>query len=121
MFPKYWEEFIKANNIIGYDFEIDEESDLSELGGNLRIMTSEQSTNEATNVYPGTLAVKENYIPVAMCLEGSGDYYYINSKDGPSGPLYRIYHDSVEGDKINKDGIEKVLENYEKLLLYQRL
>ena len=120
MFPKYWEEFVEANNIIGSDFEIDEESDISEVGGDLRIMTSDQCTNEATNCYPGILAIKDQYIPIAMCLEGSGDYYYINSNDGHSGPLYRIYHDSVEGDEINKVGIEIVLESYENLLSYKR-
>ena len=71
MFPKFWEEFVEVNNIIGSDFEIDEESDLSEVGGDLRIMSAEQCTDEATNCYPGILAIKDHYIPVAMCLEAS--------------------------------------------------
>jgi len=71
-----------------------------------------------TSFYPGIVAVKDNYVPVAMCLVGSGNYYYINSNDGVAGPLYRIYHDAVEGEKISSDGIEKVLESYESLLSF---
>jgi hypothetical protein len=118
--PEYWEEFVRTNHVLGADFEIDEDSDLTGLGGDLRVMTSEQCIDEASNCYPGILAIKIHFVPVAMCMAGSGDYYYINSKDGRSGPLYRIYHDSVEGDELSENGIEKVLENYENLLSYQR-
>ena len=120
MIPEYWEEFVRSNRISGADFEIDEDSDLSGLGGDLKIMTAKQSIDEATNCYPGVLAAKKNYVPVAMCMTGSGDYYYINSSDGNYGPLYRIYHDSVNGEEIEEEGVEKVLDNYEKLLAYQR-
>ena len=119
MIPEYWEEFIRANQISEKDFEIDEESDLSGLGADLRIMTAEQSEDEAKNFYPGIKKKKKHYLPVAMCMIGSGDYYYINSKDGKSGALYRIYHDSVKDEEIGENGIEKVLDNYEKLLAYQ--
>ena len=83
-------------------------------------MTAEQSEDEAENFYPGMSAAKKHYVPVAMCLIGSGDYYYINSNDGKSGALYRIYHDSVKDEKIAENGIEKVLDNYENLLTLQR-
>ena len=120
MIPEYWQEFVRTNQISEIDFEIDEESDLSGIGGDLRIMTAEQSEDEAKNFYPGIPAVKKHYVPVAMCLIGSGDYYYINSNDGKNGVLYRIYHDSVENEEIEENGIEKVLNNYENLLTFQR-
>ena len=120
MVPDYWQQFVKANEINEKDFEIDEESDLSGLGVDLRIMTTKQSEDEANNFYPGIPAARKQYVPVGMCMLGSGDYYYINSNDGENGPLYRIYHDSVKDDEIEEDGIEKVLDSYENLLEYQR-
>ena len=112
MIPQYWHNYIIENNMIGCDFEISEDEDLSELGADLKIMSIDQCISEATECYPGIAALKENYIPVAMCLAGSGDYYYIRTTDGSNGPLYRIYHDAVNNEKIENSGIEKVLNNY---------
>ena len=120
MIAEYWQQFVMSNHISEKDFEIDEESDLSGLGGDLRIMTAAQSEDEAKNFYPGIAAAKKHYLPVAMCLAGSGDYYYINKNGGRGGPFYRVYHDSVNNDEIEEDGIDKVLDNYENLLAYQR-
>ena len=116
MIPEYWRNFIIANDIIGCDFEVSEEDDLSELGADIRIMNIEQCISEATECYPGIVALKEGYVPVAMCLAVSGDYYYIKIKEGENGSLYRIYHDAVEGETIANNGIEKVLSSYASLL-----
>ncbi|BEU03237.1 hypothetical protein OAG1_20370 [Agarivorans sp. OAG1] len=116
MIPEYWKEFLAKNKIIGCDFEISEVDDLSELGADLRIMSIEQCISGATECYPGIAAAKESYMPVAMCLSGSGDYYYIRSTEGENGALYRIYHDAVNGEHIEQDGIEKVLKSYASLL-----
>ncbi|MFC1684772.1 hypothetical protein ACFL0R_04790 [Pseudomonadota bacterium] len=116
MIPEYWSEFVEKHHLIGRDIEIDEDSDLSELGADLRIMTNEQSMDEATNCYPGITVIKKGYVPVAMCLSGSGDYYYINKNEGRAGAIYRIYHDSVSESSIDEGAIDKVLDNYERLL-----
>jgi hypothetical protein len=115
MIPNYWLNFIIENKMIGRDFEISEDEDLSEQGADLKIMNIEQCISEATECYPGIAALKENYVPVAMCLVGSGDYYYIRTTDGANGPLYRIYHDAVNNEQIENGGIEKVLDNYASL------
>jgi hypothetical protein len=116
MIPEYRQKFIAENKLVGRDFEISEDDDLSELGADLRIMNIEQCISEATECYPGIAAAKENYVPVAMCLSGSGDYYYIRSTDGENGSLYRIYHGAVNGEHIEHDCIEKVLNSYASLL-----
>jgi hypothetical protein len=116
LIPEYWLKFVESHNLIGRDFEIEEGSDLSELGADIQIMTNEQTLSEATTCYPGITVLKEGYIPIGMCTLGSGDYYYINKNEGSNGSLYRIYHDSVNQTSINKDAIDKVLENYEELL-----
>jgi len=116
MIPEYWKEFITKNNVIGSNFEISEDDDLSKFGADIEIMTLEQCVDEATECYPGIVAIKENYFPVASCLTGSGDYYYINTTEGSGGALYRIYHDEVENEKLTEDAVDKVLNNYEQLL-----
>jgi hypothetical protein len=116
MIPDYWRNFIKINNITGCDFEISEEEDLSELGADLKIMSIEECISEATECYPGILALKEGYVPVAMCLAGSGDYYYIKVAEGENGSLFRICHDAVDGGLLVSNGIEKVLNSYASLL-----
>lgn len=115
MIPEYWRKFIADNEMIEREFEISDDEDLSELGADLRIMNIEQCISEATECYPGIAAAKESYVPVAMCLAGSGDYYYIKTTEGENGSLYRIYHDAVSGEFINSDGIEKVLTSYASL------
>lgn len=116
MIPNYWRNFITINDIIGCDFEVSEEDDLSEVGADIRIMSIEQCMSEATECYPGIAALKDGYVPVGMCLAGSGDYYYIKIVEGENGSLYRVYHDAVVGEKISSNGIEKVLNSYASLL-----
>jgi hypothetical protein len=116
MIPGYWQSFIADNEMIGCDFEISADADLSDLGADLRIMNTEQCISEATDCYPGIAAAKKSYVPVAMCLAGSGDYYYIRATEGENGSLYRIYHDAANGEHIEIDGIEKVLNSYASLL-----
>ena len=116
MVPEYWKLFIESNELIGKIFELSEDDDLSEMGADFQIMNEKQCISEATEAYPGIVAIKLGYFPIAMCLEGSGDYYYIKTNEGNSGALYRIYHDSVVGDSLGPDGIDKVLNHYESLL-----
>ncbi len=119
MIPQYWQEFVSTNDIVGKAFELDEKSDLSTMGADLSIMTEAQCIDEATECYPGIIAIKTGFIPVATCDTGSGDYYYINKNDGKSGSLYRITHDAICDDELESDGVEKVLENYELILSHQ--
>ncbi|MFZ1059471.1 MAG: hypothetical protein WAP47_09800, partial [Candidatus Rokuibacteriota bacterium] len=73
----------------------------------MQFLTEAQSIDELTNCWPGLGVSKDGYVPVAWCSTGSGDYYYINTNDGQSGPLYRVYHDAVgpEGYKIGFIGL----------------
>jgi hypothetical protein len=116
MIPHYWKEFITKNRLIGTKIEISEDDDLSEIGADLEIMSLEECIEESTEFYPGIVAIKESYIPVASCLEGSGDCYYIKTSEGKGGALYRIYHDEVEDEKLTNEAVDKVLNNYELLL-----
>ncbi|MDT0581712.1 hypothetical protein [Brumicola blandensis] len=122
MIPKYWVDFIADNSLIGKYCEIPEEIDLSELdGGDLRIFNRNEILEEANEFYPGLAVIKEGFIPVAICLQGSGDPYFINANDGKSGRLYRIYHDAemVDDNSYNlDDAVNIVLNDYNDLLKY---
>jgi len=117
MFPDFWVNFLKENDLRGATVELSKELDVSGLGVDLLFLTADQSIDEATNFWPGLGVSKDGYVPIASCLYGSGDYYYIRSNDGQAGPLYRIYHDAVD-DKGYKpdDAIAVVLQSYEDLL-----
>jgi hypothetical protein len=122
MIPDYWKEFISKNSIIDKSFEIPSDADLSELeGGSLEIFGESDILDEANEFYPGLAVKKDGYIPVAGCLHGSGDPYFINVSDGINGALYRIYHDAEmdDDDSYNMDeAVNIVLKDYSDLLKY---
>ena len=117
MIPQYWLDFVKANNLIGSYIEIPEERDLSGLGIEMKIMDEKSIIEEAQELYPGLVVLKDNFIPVGECQLGSGDPYFINQNDGINGPIYRIYHDVVFDEDYDKEeAIDKVLESYTELI-----
>ena len=119
MFPDFWVRFVMDNGLVGARVEVPEEHDQSKLGIDLEFLTSEQSIDEATNFWPGLAVANDGYVPVGSCLCGSGDYYYIRATDGAAGPLYRIYHDAVDGDGYDpNEAIALVLQSHEELLAY---
>lgn len=118
--PKYWIEFLDANKLRGVEIDFDETQDLSEYGASLKMLNEQQIIDEMNNCYPGKVVKEDQYIPIASCSYGSGDPYFINSKDGKSGKLYRIYHDVCSEDTYDKDSaIDVVLENYKLLLQFR--
>jgi len=119
MIPDYWTQFVDTHILISKNASIPDENDKSGVGADLKIMTAAECLDEAKNYWPGIGVSGDGYVPVAMCLIGSGDPYFINSNDGKGGPLYRIYHDSVgENGYAVEDAIAIVLENYEQVLEY---
>ena len=119
MLPTHWIDFVKSHRLFSRAFSLPEHIDRSSLGAELQFLTEEQSHDELTNFWPGIGVSGDGYVPVASCLLGSGDYYYINANDGPNGPLYRIYHDAVGPDGYNPgDAVATVLDHYEEVLAY---
>jgi hypothetical protein len=122
LIPEYWKEFLSINSIIGQHCKIPEASDLSELdGGDLKLFDESEILEEANEFYPGVAVIKDGFIPVASCLQGSGDPYFININDGINGCLYRIYHDAEMIDDNSydlDDAVNIVLKNYTDLLKY---
>ena len=117
MLPGYWRQFVEDHKLVGRSASISEDSDLSGLGAEMQFLTAAQSDDELENAWPGIGVAGDGYMPVAWCALGSGDYYYINSSDGPNGPLYRIYHDAVGPDGYDaQSAVAQVLDQYETVL-----
>lgn len=111
--PDYWKAFTKEHELIGVVACLSEREDLSGVGVDLQFLTEEQAAQELTECWPGIGVAADGYMPVAQCFLGSGDYYYINRADGPNGPLYRIYHDSVgPGGYDRETAVDRVLDDY---------
>lgn len=123
LIPKYWKYFVESNDLISSYISVPETSDLTEMGCSLQIMSEAESSNEADNFYPGVAVKKHGFVPVAKCLIGSGDPYFINSSDGEFGKLYRIYHDGemVDDDNYNlENAVDVVLEDYREILKFTK-
>ncbi len=124
LIPEYWKQLVINNTLIGKYCEIPEESDLSELsGGCLKIFDESQIIEETNVFYPGLAVKKDGFIPVANCMQGSGDPYFINVGDGENRCLYRIYHDGemLDYDTYNlDDAVNIVLNNYTDLLKFRQ-
>ena len=117
MLPQYWIHFLDSNKLRGKDCRFGTSIDQTGIGADLTIFTEAESIDEAENFYPGIAVSPDGYVPVAGCLDGSGDPYFIKVSDGPNGALYRVYHDEVREDgSRTDDAIAVVLQNYELLL-----
>ncbi len=81
--------------VVGESFSLAEDHDESQRGAELRILTAAESVDEALNAYPGVIARKLGFLPIGICLEGSGDPYFVKC---PEGTMTRIPHDSIGAD-----------------------
>lgn len=94
--------------LIGINFTLSAENDESGLGAQLRWMEPDQMRSEATEAYPGVVALSVGYLPVGLCLEGSGDPYFIRLDDAA---LVRIPHDAALEGGLEEDAVETVLSS----------
>lgn len=117
--PLYWQMFVKQYHLVGREFSIPVESDLSGVGARIEILDELGIRTEQTESYPGIGVSKAGFLPVGGCSIGTGDPYFINESDGGGGPLYRIYHDEVVDESYDPvRAIAMVLMDYRDLLEY---
>ncbi len=117
--PPYWKLFVEQHDLVAREFSISEERDLSGVGAEIEILDEQNSEWERTQTYPGIGVFPAGFIPVGSCGVGSGDPYFICTKDGEGGPLYRIYHDEVISENYDRTrAIVVVLGDYRELLKF---
>ena len=119
--PAYWTKFVEEHRLAGRSFEVPwpvEHPD-HDLRHDIGVMTEAQAHAEATEFWPGIKVFPDGFVPVGADLVGTGDQYFINSNDGPGGPLYQVDHEQVsENGYDRKTAVSVVLNNYEELLKY---
>jgi len=119
MIPDYWRSFVTEHSLTGSEIEIPEDADLSGLGAEFQVLDETGIREEAEKAYPGIVVAKDGFVPVGGCVVGAGDPYFINTNDGPNGPLYRVYHDMVsEGGYKREQAVDVVLQHYEQMAEY---
>jgi len=117
--PAYWKSFVEENDLVGKEFSVPPESDLSGVGADIVILDEQGIKSEQTELYPGIAVAKDGFIPVGGCTVGCGDPYFINERDGEGGALYRVYHDEVSEEGYDAArAVVIVLNNYRELLNY---
>lgn len=101
--------------LVGLTLSIADDANESGSDVELKWMTADEMIEEATDAYPGIVAVQHGYLPVAMCMEGSGDPYFLRLADGA---VVRILHDFVDADEeeLDPEGIELVARSIAKLI-----
>lgn len=92
--------------LTGVCFSLDDEQDESGLGADFRWMTLDEILDEATQAYPGIVARRHGYLPIGICLEGSGDPYFLRIEDGT---IVRIPHQAAINDELDFTQIEPVI------------
>jgi len=111
LLPAWLIEALQNYPLFGVCFSLDESNDESGLGADLKWFSADQMIEEALSVYPGKVVLNLGYLPVAACLAGSGDPYFLKMKgsnlDDPA--LVRIPHDLVaKNDSYPEEKIEVV-------------
>jgi len=99
--------------LVGAKISVDPAAERSGLGVEMQWMTPSQMEDEATEAYPGIVAVPRGYVPIGICLEGSGDPYFFRVKDGA---VVRIPHDAAAENDLDESRIELVAESVDQLL-----
>jgi hypothetical protein len=96
--------------LAGTEFSLGEDEDESGLGVEMQWLTPEQMVSETVDTYPGIVAGPLGYLPVGMCLEGSGDPYFLKTDAGEDPPVVRIPHEAADADggSLDLERIEQV-------------
>lgn len=110
-------ELLQKYPLVGLRFCMSEEDDLSKLGIEMKWMNIGEIIDEATQAYPG-IFLRDKYIPIGICLEGTGDYYYFCIK---SGNLVRVPHDNDYESNYDDSMIEIVSESIPCFLEHARI
>jgi hypothetical protein len=121
MWPAEYRNFVEKDCLVGREVEVPEGEDLSGVGAIIELLDEGQAASEADDVYPGLIVKADGFVPIGGCGIGTGDPYFINTRDAQPGPIYRIDHEAVSDDGYDRDeAVTRVLDSYESLLKYAR-
>ena len=111
--PEWYCNLISKAPIIGTEIEIQDKDDLTKIGIEIRWMSPEESISELIDAYPGINVAKFNLLPFGICLMGSGNPYFIDTKIEKNS-IIRVIHD--EFDEYDNYIQEVVINDFEEFL-----
>ena len=114
---RWYADAMVSYSLAGTTFILTDDKDLSELGVEMRWMSPEESLDEMINAYPGIAARMKGYIPVGICLTGSGDPYFIRTDKSDQVVLVRIPHDACQKEGLNEKMVEIICDNIDDFFL----
>jgi hypothetical protein len=94
--PDWLLEAMQSHALVGVSLVLAEDEDASGLGAEMRWFDAAGMISEARDAQPGRAALPLGYVPIAECLIGSGDPYFIKTAADPEqSQVVRIPHDAV--------------------------
>ena len=108
-------DLIRKYKIIGQYFNLSTNDDLSGMGMRMKWLTPNQQIEEAYESYPGKIVIGHNYLPIGMCLAGSGDPYFLKEENSRMN-VYRVLHDLSIDDLYRDDMVEFIIPLEELIL-----
>ena len=102
-------DLMRKHPLIGSEFTLTRQQDLSGLGVRLRWMTPKHMIEEAFDSFPGIAAFPLGFIPLGTCMVGSGNPYFVKAQAGTDTPLVRIPHDRLNPDLSLSESIVEIV------------
>jgi hypothetical protein len=103
LLPGWLVNWLLTYPLVETDFSLSASDDNSELGVEMKWLSPPQIISETVEAFPGIAAAGSGYLPIGMCLEGSGDYYFLKTTAGDDPPFVRIPHDAVDAERRLRD------------------
>ncbi len=114
LLPEWVIRLLQDWGLAGESFELSREDDQSGKGVDMRWQDAQDMVFEATDAYPGIVAIKEGYLPIGTCMKGSGDPYFLRVTDTiETSPVVRIYHDAIVNGSLHETAVNVVSTNLE--------
>ena len=109
LLPVWLVNWLLTYPLVETDFSLTAPEDNSGLGVEMKWLSPSQMISETVEAFPGIAAAVSGYLPIGMCLEGSGDYYFLKTTTGDDPLLVRVPHDAVDAElRLRENEVEIV-------------
>jgi hypothetical protein len=109
LLPSWLLDLFLTYPLVETTFRLTANQDSSGLGVAMKWLSPRQIISETTESFPGISAAPLGYVAIGMCLEGSGDPYFLKSTSGSDPLLVRIPHDAVDGEQRLRENLVEIV------------
>jgi hypothetical protein len=117
--PAWLIEVWREAPLTGVCFTLGENEDPTRIGVSMQWMTAAQVLSEATEAHPGIEARVAGFVPVGMCLAGSGDNYFASQAE--DSPFVRIPQEAARGGRFDGRAVEIVAPSLSRFIRIARI